>query len=96
MFRYERNSSGVGLCKYINESIPVEQLNWRKNYSENLFLRISHCLRKRLIVFAFKHPDQSKLIFLESLSKNLFIYLETHENIILLGDFNMIPEDQNL
>ena len=46
------------------------------------------------MIGAYKPTDQS--VFLESLSKNLSIYLATYENIILLGDFSMTPEDKNL
>ena len=80
---------------YVNESIPVKQLNSHKDDSKTLFLEINLRLRKWLIVGAYKPPDQSKLLFLESLSKSLSIYLDTYENVILLGDFNMSPEDKN-
>ena len=81
---------------YVNENIPLKQLNSQKDDSETLFLEINLHLRKWLIIGAYKSPDQSKSVFLESLSKSLFIYLDTCENVILLGDFNMTPEDKNL
>ena len=81
---------------YVNESIPVKQLNSHKDDSETIFLEISLRLRKWLIVGACKPPDQSNSAFLESLSKSLSIYLDTYENVILLGDFNMTPEDKSL
>ena len=43
-----------------------------------------------------KSPEQSKFVFLESLSKSLAIYLDTHENVIILGDLNITSEDKNL
>ena len=43
-----------------------------------------------------KFPEQIKSVFLESLSKSLAIYLDTHENVILLGDLNITSEDKNL
>ena len=43
-----------------------------------------------------KFPEQSKSVFLESLSKSLAIYLDTHENVIILGDLNITSEDKNL
>ena len=49
-----------------------------------------------MIVGAYKPPEQSKSVFLESLSKSLSIYLDTCKNVILLGDFNMTPQDKNL
>ena len=79
---------------YFNEIIPVKQLNLHKINIETLFLEINLHLRKYLMIGAHKPTDQS--VFLESLSKNLSIYLATYENIILLGDFSMTPEDKNL
>ena len=43
-----------------------------------------------------KFPEQIKSVFLESLSKSLAIYLDTHENVIILGDLNITSEDKNL
>ena len=81
---------------YVNESIPLKRLDSHKYDSENLFLKTNLRLRKWLIVGAHKPPDQSKSVFLENSSKSLSIYLDTYENVILLGDFNMTPEDKNL
>ena len=53
-------------------------------------------MTKWLIVGAYKLPDQRKPVFLESLSKSHSIYLDTYENVILLGDFSMAPDDKHL
>ena len=76
--------------------IPVKQLNLHKDDSETLFLEINLRLRKWLIVVAYKPTDQSNSVLLESLCKRLSIYLDTYENVMLLGDFNITPEDRNL
>ena len=91
----ERDSFGRDLCMYVNGRIPVKQLNSHKHYSETLFLEINLRLRKWLIVGPYKPPDQSKLIFLLSLSKNLSIYVDKFENVVLLGDFDMTTQDKN-
>ena len=97
MFRRDRDSFGRGLCIFINGNIPLKQLNLQKNDSETLFLEINLCLRKWLIVGAYKPPDQSKSVFLKSLSKSLSTHLDTlYENVIILVDFKMTPEDKNL
>ena len=70
MFRHDRGSFGEGLCMYVNESILVKQLNLHKDDSEITFLEINLLLRIWLIVGAYKPPDQSKSIFLASLSKS--------------------------
>ena len=101
MFRHDRDSFGGGqksihLCMYVNKSIHLKQLNSHKDDSETLFLEINLRLRKWLIVCGYKLLDQSKSVFLESLSKSLSIYLDTCENVTLLGDFNMTSEDKSL
>ena len=90
------DSFGGGLRIYINESISVKQLNLHKDDSETLFLEINFRLRQWLAVGAYKPPDRSKSVFLECLSKSLSIYLDTYENVILLGEFNMTTEDKKL
>ena len=36
-------------------------------------------------------------MFLQDLSKKFIsMYLDLHENVILVGDFNMTPENKNL
>ena len=52
MFRHDRDSFERGLFMYINESIPVKQLNSHKEDCETPFLEINLCLRKLLIVGA--------------------------------------------
>ena len=93
MFKHDRDSFGRGLRIYVNESIPVKQLNSRKDDSETLFLEIKLRMRKWLIVGAYKPPNQSKSVLLERLSKSLSIYLDTYQKVILL-DFNTTPEDK--
>ena len=57
---------------YINERIPVKQLNSHKEDSQTLFLEINLRLIKLLIVGVYKHPDQRKYVFLESLPIKVF------------------------
>ena len=81
---------------YVNESISLKQLNLHKDDSETFFLEINLFWKKWLIVGAYKPPEQSKSVFLGSLYRILSIYLCTYEYVILLGHFNMTPEDKNL
>ena len=96
MSRHGRDSSGGILSMQVNEIITWKQLNPHKDDSETLFLKINLKLRKWLIVDAYKSSGQNKSVHLEMLSKSLSIYLNTYENVILLGDFNMTPEEKNL
>ena len=89
MYRHDRNCFGGGVCMYVNHSIPVKRLNSHKDDSKTLFLQINLHLRKWLLVGVYKPPDQRKSISFKSFSKSLTIYLDTYENVILLGDKNL-------
>ena len=91
MFRHDRHGFTRGIRFYVNESIPVKQLNLHKDDSETLFLEENLRLGKGLTVDACKFPDQSKSVSLESLFKSLSIYLDTYQNVLLLADLNMTP-----
>ena len=64
--------------------------------TEAIYLDINIRLRKWLIVGLYKPSSQNNSWFLENMSKNLSKYLDSYENITLLTDFNMTPEDKNL
>ena len=64
--------------------------------TEAIYLEINILLRKWLIVGLYKPPSQNNSLFLENMSKNLSRYLDSYENITLLGDFNLNLEDKNL
>ena len=73
MFTHDRDSFGGSLSMYVNDSIPVKQLNSHKDDSETLFLEINLRLRKWLIVGSNKPPDHSKSVLLEILSESFSI-----------------------
>ena len=97
MFRQDRNCFGGGLCIYVKENIASKQLNLHLDKeTEAIYLEINIRSRKWLIVGLYKPPSQNNSLFLENMSKNLSRYLDSYENITLLGDFNMNLEDKNL
>ena len=97
MFRQDRNCFGGGLCIYVKENIASKQLNLHLDKeTEAIYLEISIRLRKWLIVGLYKSPSQNNTLCLENMSKNLSRYLDSYENITLLGDFKMTSEDKNL
>ena len=97
MFRQDRNCFGGGLCIYVKENIASKQLNLHLDKeTEAIYLEINIRSRNWLIVGLYKPPSQNNSFLLENMSKNLSRYLDSYENITLLGDFNMTPEDKNL
>ena len=53
-------------------------------------------MQSRRWLILFKTPSQSSSLFSEYMSKNLSRYLDSYENITLLGDFHMTAEDKSL
>ena len=97
MCRQDRNCIGGGLCIYVKKNTASKQLNLHLDKeTEAIYLEINIRSRKWLIVGLYKPPSQNNSLFLENMSKNLSRYLDSYENITLLGDFTMTPEDKNL
>ena len=97
MFSQDRNCFERGLCICVKENVASKQLNLHLDKeTEVIYLEINIRLRKWLIVGLCKPPGQNNSLFLENMSKNLSRYLDSSENITLLGDFNLTPEDKNL
>ena len=97
MFRQDRNCFGGGLCIYVKENIASNQLNSHSDKeTEAIYLKINMWLRNWLIADLYKPSSQNNSLFLENMLKNLSRYLDSYENVALLGDFDMTPEDKNL
>ena len=97
MFRQDRNCFGGGLCIYVKENIALKRLDLHLDKeTKAIYLEINIRLRKWLIVGLYKPPSRNNSLFLEKMSKSLSLYLDSYENMTLLGDFNMTPEDQHL
>ena len=95
MFRLDRNRYGGGLVLYVNEQVPCKKLTNYENpiASEIILLEFHQSKRKWLILGIYKAPNQKDAEFLQHLSWLLDFYNTTHENIIIIGDFNMTTEN---
>ena len=49
--------------------------------------------RKWLVIGIYKPPQSCSKMFIEKLSNQLNDLYTIYDNILLLGDFNMTPED---
>ena len=97
MFRKDRNCFGGGLCIHVKENIAFKQLNSHLDKeTEVIYLEINVRLRKWLIVGLYNSPSQFNFLFLENIYKNPSRYLDGYENMKLLGDSDMTPENKNL
>ena len=98
MFRRDRNCFGGDFRLHVKDSIASKQLNSHKENidAEVIYLEINIQRIKWLIIGTYKPPSQNNSLFLENLANNLSTYLKDYDNILLLGDFNMTPENTNL
>ena len=98
MFQCDRNCFGGSLYLYVKDSIVSKQLNSHKENIDidEIYLEINIRKRKWLIIGTYKPPSQNDALLLENLSNNLSTYLKDYGNILLLGDFNLTPENTNL
>ena len=89
-FRLDRNSEGGGLLLYVNENIPCKELKTDEFYSniEDLFIEINLMKIKWLLFGGYTPRKNDTSFFLAEVSKSLDSYLNTYDNLLLLGDFN--------
>ena len=92
MFKQDRNCFGGRLIEHIVIHIVLHI----DKEPEAICLEINTELRKWPIVGLYKPPSQNNFLFLENMSKDLLRYLDTCENMTLLGNFNMTPFNKNL
>ena len=49
-----------------------------------------------LVIGTYKPPSLSDIAFTSEISNILTFYRSTHDNILLMGDFNMVPNNPKL
>ena len=92
----DRNIFGGGLCLHINEDIPSKQIHTKLLEDlESICIEINLRKRKWLVIGIYKLPQPCSKMFIEK-SSNQLNDLHTSYDILLLGDFNMTPEDLKL
>ena len=97
-FRKDRDAFEGGLFFYTNEKLNCRSL---ENCLLNTFMEILQSkLRplnsKWLILGTYKPPFQNEPTYVSEIQKLLTYYLSSHNNILLLGDFNMPFSNKNM
>ena len=92
----DKNIFGGGLYFYINEEIPSKQIHTKLLKGlESICMEMNLRKRKWLVIGIYK-PPHSYSMFIEGLSNQLNYIHTSYDNILLLVDFNMTPEDLKL
>ena len=89
-FRLDRNCNGGGIIMYVRDHLPCKEI---KSYSppkdvECMFIEITLCKTNWLVLFGYNPRKESISYFLNHISKGLDKKLSTHENFLIIGDFN--------
>ena len=98
IFRKDRNARGGGLLFYVNQDLNCKVLNkypTRQNL-EILVLELKLSKTNWLVIGTYKPPSLSDIAFTSEISNILTFYRSTHDNILLMGDLNMTPNNPKL
>ena len=93
-FRLDRNDCGGGLLIYTRNDIPARELTLMHGIIECIIIELTLSKKKWLIIGAY-NPQKSQISdHLLKLGKNLEHYLQSYDNVVILGDFNVeVTED---
>ena len=98
LFRYDRNRFGGGVMLYINEEIPCKLLNSHcvGPGIEIIALEFHQLKRKWLFLGCYKPPNFKDLEFTDIVAKLIDSYSQNYENVLIIGDLNMVTENTHL
>ena len=97
-FRLDSSKTSGGLLVYVNENIPSKALNklLLPNDIQAIPFELNFRKQKWLIIAAYKLPQQNSIYFLNCLGDILDFYLNTYDNFLLVGDFNLETRNQSM
>ena len=90
IFRKDRNARGGRLLFYVNRDLNCKVLNKypTRQDLEILVLELKLSKTNWLVVGTYKPPSLNDIAFTSEISNILTFYRSTHDNILLMGDFN--------
>ena len=81
----------------VNENLPCKSLTTEiDSLTETIFLEVNVRSSKWLFVGCYKAPSQNEEFFVIKLSKTINAFSIKHDNILLMGDFNLTIENKHL
>ena len=94
-YRLDRNPNGGGILLYIREDIPSKLLNTDLPI-EGFFVEIRFRKKKWLLCSSCNPKKNLIANHLNCTGRNLDSQLVQYENVILMGDFNIEPNDATM
>ena len=97
-FRLEKTCNGGGILLFIREDIPSKLIKTKflpKNF-EGFFVEINLRRKKWLLCCSYNSHKNKISSHLDIISKSLDDFSTTYDNLMLLGDFNVEPEEKHM
>ena len=96
-FRNDRTSKGGGIILYVREDIPCKIIKAETDaYYEGFFIEINLRKKKWLLSCSYNSYKNNIGTHLQMIVKTLDKLIVSYDNIILLGDFNVEPEEAKM
>ena len=95
-YRLDRNAKGGGIMLYVREDIPSNLLATENSPLEGLYIELNLKNKKWLINCSYNPHRKNIEAHLAGLSKRLDLYSSSYENFLLLGDFNVSTEENQI
>ena len=96
-FRNDRTRHGGGLLLYVRKDIPAKLL--RCSYCEDIECLLIEVTfhKKKWLIYGTYNPNRLLISdHLSTLSNSIDKYAKLYDNIVILGDFNAEPLDENM
>ena len=95
-FRLDRDQNGGGIMIFVRKDTTAKFLSFEDKPIEALFIELNFREKKWLLSCSY-NPNKSNISnHLQRLRNSLDLYSAKYENIILIGDFNVSPEESHM
>ena len=95
-FCLDRDENGRGIMVFVCEDITAIFLSFEDKPIEALFIELNFRKKKWLLSCSYNPNKNNISNHLQRLRNSLDLYSAKYENIILIGDFNVSPEDSHM
>ena len=95
-FRLDWDQNGGGIMVFVCEDITAKFLSFEDKPNEALFIELNFRKKKWLLSCLYNTNKNNISNYLQRLRNSLDLYSAKYENIILIGDFSVIPEQSHI
>ena len=95
-FRLDRDQNRRGIMVFVHENITAKFLSFEDKPIEVLFIKLNFRKKKRFVSCSYNPNKNNISSHLQRLRNSLDLYSAKYENIILIGDFNVSPEESHM